>query len=145
MVSNTVLGEMSDKKIIDSLLKGVFKDLPQRPRWVDGSGLSRYNLFTPEDMVSILQKMAKEFGMTRIKQVFPGANQGTLKGYYTSAQGKIFAKTGTLSDVVALSGYLTTSKGNEVIFSVIVNAHQSPSAAVRRAIEKFLLNYLNSH
>ncbi|MBL7732260.1 MAG: D-alanyl-D-alanine carboxypeptidase, partial [Chitinophagaceae bacterium] len=57
MVSNEKLGYMSDEKIIDTLLKTDFKDLPQKPRWADGSGLSRYNLFTPQDFVAILNKM----------------------------------------------------------------------------------------
>jgi len=67
MVSNERLGVMSDEKIIDTLLKTDFKDLPQKPRWADGSGLSRYNLFTPQDLVAILNKMKNEFGMERIK------------------------------------------------------------------------------
>ena len=57
MVSNKVLGVMNDEKIIDTLLKTDFKDLPQKPGWVDGSGLSRYNLFTPQDFVFIFNKM----------------------------------------------------------------------------------------
>ncbi|HKB44683.1 MAG TPA: D-alanyl-D-alanine carboxypeptidase, partial [Chitinophagaceae bacterium] len=69
MVSNERLGVMNDEKIIDTLLKTDFKDLPQKPRWVDGSGLSRYNLFTPQDFVSILTKIKKEFGMGRIKNI----------------------------------------------------------------------------
>jgi D-alanyl-D-alanine carboxypeptidase/D-alanyl-D-alanine-endopeptidase (penicillin-binding protein 4) len=66
MVSNERLGVMNDAKIIDTLLKTDFKDLPQKPRWLDGSGLSRYNLFTPQDFVTILNKMKNEFGMERI-------------------------------------------------------------------------------
>ena len=64
---------MNDEKIIDTLLKTDFKDLPQKPRWVDGSGLSRYNLFTPQDFVAILNKMKNEFGMERIKVIFQPA------------------------------------------------------------------------
>jgi D-alanyl-D-alanine carboxypeptidase/D-alanyl-D-alanine-endopeptidase (penicillin-binding protein 4) len=57
MVSNEMLGVMNDEKIIDTLLKTDLKDLPQQPQWADGSGLSRYNLFTPQDFVAILNKM----------------------------------------------------------------------------------------
>ncbi len=72
------LGVMNDEKIIDTLLKTDLKDLPQKPRWVDGSGLSRYNLFTPKDFVFILNKMKNEFGIERIKIIFPTGGRGTL-------------------------------------------------------------------
>ena len=135
---NEVLGEMNDAKIIDTILKSDFKDLPHKPRWVDGSGLSRYNLFTPQDMVAILNKMQAEFGMERIKEIFPTGNDGTLTNYYKKESGYIFAKTGTLSGVVALSGFLYTQKNQLLIFSVLVNNHQASATAVRRAVEKFI-------
>lgn len=138
MVSHKVLGVMDDARIIDTILKTDFKDLPQRPRWVDGSGLSRYNLFTPQDFVAILNKMHQEFGMERIKEVFPTGNDGTLRNYYVADSGYFFAKTGTLSGVVALSGYMYTNKNKLLLFSVLVNNHQASATAVRRAIEKFL-------
>jgi len=138
MVSNERLGVMNDAKIIDTLLKTDFKDLPQRPRWADGSGLSRYNLFTPQDFVSILNKMKNEFGMERIKVIFPTGGTGTISNYYKADSNYIFAKTGTLSGVVALSGFLYTKKGKLLIFSTLVNNHQASSTAVRRAVEKFI-------
>ena len=138
MVSNEKLGVMNDEKIIDTLLKTDFKDLPQKPRWVDGSGLSRYNLFTPQDFVSILNKMKNEFGMDRIKVIFPTGGEGTLSNYYKADSNYLFAKTGTLSGVVALSGYLYTKKNKLLIFSVLANNHQASATAVRRAVEKFL-------
>jgi len=138
MVSNERLGVMNDEKIIDTLLKTDFKDLPQKPRWVDGSGLSRYNLFTPQDFVVILNKLQNEFGMARIKNIFPTVGEGTLTNYYTEDSNYIYAKTGSLSGVVALSGYLTTKKGKQLIFSVLVNNHQTSGTEVRRAVEKFL-------
>jgi D-alanyl-D-alanine carboxypeptidase/D-alanyl-D-alanine-endopeptidase (penicillin-binding protein 4) len=138
MVSNELLGVMNDEKIIDTLLKTDFKDLPQKPRWADGSGLSRYNLFTPQDFVAILNKMKNEFGMERIKIIFPTGGEGTISSYYKEHGGYIFAKTGTLSGVVALSGYLYTKKGKLLIFSTLINNHQASSTAVRRAVEKFI-------
>jgi D-alanyl-D-alanine carboxypeptidase/D-alanyl-D-alanine-endopeptidase (penicillin-binding protein 4) len=145
MVSNEVLGVMNDARIIDTLLKTDFKDLPHRPRWVDGSGLSRYNLFTPQDMVVILDKMQREFGMERIKAVFPTGGTGTLGSYYRELAGQIYAKTGTLSGVVALSGYLYTRQNRLLVYSVLVNNHQASATAVRRAVEKFLASVRNSH
>ncbi|RYZ46195.1 MAG: hypothetical protein EOO14_24870, partial [Chitinophagaceae bacterium] len=82
MVSNEVLGYMSDAAIIDTILKTDFRDLPQKPRWADGSGLSRYNLFTPQSFVAILGKIKAEFGMDRVREIFPTGNEGTLTGYY---------------------------------------------------------------
>jgi serine-type D-Ala-D-Ala carboxypeptidase/endopeptidase (penicillin-binding protein 4) len=138
MVSNELLAVMNDEKIIDTLLKTDFKDLPQKPRWVDGSGLSRYNLFTPQDFVFILNKMKTDFGIDRIKTILPTGNEGTLEGRFVRDSNYIFAKTGTLSGVVSLSGFLYTKKNKLLIFSVLVNNHNSSAGEIRRAVEKFI-------
>jgi len=145
MVSNEKLGLMNDEQIIDTILKTDFKALPQKPRWVDGSGLSRYNLFTPQDFVAILNKMKNEFGMKRIKNIFPTGGEGTIRNYYKTDSSFIYAKTGTLSGVVALSGFLYTKKGKLLIFSTLVNNHQASATDVRKAIEKFLQGIRNSY
>jgi len=140
MVSARLLGIMNDEKIIDSLLKTDFKDLPQKPRWADGSGLSRYNLFSPQDFVFILNKMKNEFGIGRMRNILPTGNEGTLNNYYKAETGRLFAKTGSLSGVVALSGFLYTRKNKLLIFSILVNNHNSSANVVRRAVEKFIEN-----
>lgn len=145
MVSNEMLGVMNDEKIIDTLLKTDFKDLPQKPRWADGSGLSRYNLFTPQDFVAILNKMKNEFGMERIKVILPTGGEGTISSYYKADSGYIYGKTGTLSGVVAFSGFLYTKKGKLLIFSTLVNNHQASATDVRRAMEKFLQGVRNKY
>jgi len=145
MVSNERLGIMNDAKIIDTLLKTDFKDLPQKPRWADGSGLSRYNLFTPQDLVAILNKMKNEFGMERIKVILPSGGEGTISSYFKTENGYIFAKTGTLSGVVALSGFLYTKKNKLLIFSALVNNHTGSATDVRRAVEKFLQGIRNKY
>ena len=145
MVSNELLGVMNEEKIIDTLLKTDLKDLPQKPRWADGSGLSRYNLFTPQDFVAIFNKMKNGFGMDRIKNIFPTGNEGTLSNYYKAENGYLFAKTGTLSGVVSLSGFLYTKKNKLLIFSVLVNNHNSSAMAVRKAVEKFIEGIRNKY
>ncbi len=139
MASNEHLGYMSDSKIIDTLLKSDLKDIPQKPKWVDGSGLSRYNLFTPQSFVYILNKTKNEFGWDRIKNILPTGGTGTLSAYYKKDSGFIYAKTGTLSNNCALSGYLITKKGTLLIFSVLANNYITGATPVRKAVEKFLL------
>jgi D-alanyl-D-alanine carboxypeptidase/D-alanyl-D-alanine-endopeptidase (penicillin-binding protein 4) len=132
---------MSDEKIIDTILKTTLKDVPQKPKWVDGSGLSRYNLFTPNDFVYILNKMKNDFGLERMKVILATGGEGTLSSYYKNMAGNIYAKTGTLSNNCALSGYLITAKGRLLIFSVINNNYITGATPVRRATERFL-NYI---
>lgn len=138
MVSNELLGYMNDRAIIDSLLKTDLKGLPQQPLWVDGSGLSRFNLFTPQDLIALLIKMKNEFGLQRMQNILPKGNTGTLEDRYIKIGNDIFAKTGTLNGVVALSGYLVCKSGKLVLFSVLVNNHNGKSSAVRSAIEQFI-------
>lgn len=145
MVSNEKLGVMSDARIIDTLLATDLKDLPQKPHWVDGSGLSRYNLFSPRDFVWVLNRLRNEFPWQRITTIFATGNTGTLASVYRADSGYIYAKTGTLTGHVALSGYLITKKGKTLIFSVLVNNHQTSAATVRKAVAAFLLNLRNKY
>jgi D-alanyl-D-alanine carboxypeptidase/D-alanyl-D-alanine-endopeptidase (penicillin-binding protein 4) len=138
MVSQKLFGYMDEQKLIDTLLNTDLKGFPQQPKWVDGSGLSRYNLFTPEDFVWLLNKMKDEFGLERLKNILPTGGSGTLRNYYKDESGFIFAKTGSLSGHAALSGFLITAKNKLLIFSVQVNNHNTSATAVRRAVEKFL-------
>jgi D-alanyl-D-alanine carboxypeptidase/D-alanyl-D-alanine-endopeptidase (penicillin-binding protein 4) len=145
MVSNERLNVMNDWKAIDTLVKTDYKDLPQKPKWVDGSGLSRYNLVSPQDFVTVLAKMKSDFSWNRIATILPTGDDGTLKGYYKNYVGKIYAKTGTLSNNVALSGFIITNSGKQFIFSVMVNNHQTSATAIRRAVEKFITSIIEKY
>jgi len=134
MVSRQQLGIMKDEIIIDTLLRGVLADLPQKPSWVDGSGLSRFNLFTPRDFVFLLTKFKNEFGMERMKAILPTGGKGTLKNYYRADSGYVFAKTGSLNGVLCLSGYIYTTKNHLLEFSILVNNHNGSGSAIRREI-----------
>jgi serine-type D-Ala-D-Ala carboxypeptidase/endopeptidase (penicillin-binding protein 4) len=124
--------------LIDTVLKLHLPKLAQRPKWVDGSGLSRYNLFTPQSFVQILNQLKIEFGLERLKVILPTGGTGTLSNYYKNYAGSIFAKTGTLSNNCALSGYLITKKGKLLIFSILNNNYITSTTPIRKAVEKFL-------
>lgn len=145
MTGNEKIGFMNTRRIIDTLLNNEWKDIPQRPKWVDGSGLSRYNLFTPQDFVWVLRRMKDKYDWQRITHILPTGDEGTLKGLYKNYVGKIYAKTGTLSNHVALSGYLVTEKGRTLIFSVLVNAHQTSAGEIRKQIETFLTGIIDRY
>ncbi|MEY2594791.1 MAG: D-alanyl-D-alanine carboxypeptidase/D-alanyl-D-alanine-endopeptidase [Bacteroidota bacterium] len=138
MASQLSMKKMDESAAIASILKNDFSALPQQPKWVDGSGLSRYNLFSPEDMIWILQKMKEDFGWERIRKVMPGAGSSNLKMYPVKNNEYIFAKTGTLNGVVCLSGFYLNKKNKWLTFSVMVNNHHTTSAYVRKKIASFL-------
>lgn len=139
MASEQLFGKMDDAALIDSAKKLFFADLPQKMRWADGSGLSRYNLNTPENYIAILQQMQAKFGEARIKNIFEKGGEGTIAAYYKNFPGTMYAKTGTLGGQVALSGFIYTPKQQKLYFSVLVANHMSPSSTqVRRAVETYL-------
>lgn len=141
MASEQLFGKMDDAALLDSAKKLFFVDLPQRMRWVDGSGLSRYNLNTPENYIAILQQMQSKFGEARVKNIFEKGGEGTIAAYYKNFPGTMYAKTGTLGGQVALSGFIYTPKQQKLYFSVLVANHMSPSSTqVRRAVETYLTN-----
>lgn len=136
MASARLWDTISTARMIDYLLARDLKELPHPPQWEDGSGLSRYNLFTPRDFVSVLTLMRAKFSEKRLWDILPTGGKGTLKNYYQ--QHFVHAKTGTLTGVVALSGYLVTKKNKTLVFSVLVNNHHESATSVRRAVERFL-------
>ena len=139
MASEQLFGKMDDAALLDSTKKLFFADLPQKMRWADGSGLSRYNLNTPENYIAILQQMQSKFGEARVKNIFEKGGEGTIAAYYKNFPGTMYAKTGTLGGQVALSGFIYTPKQQKLYFSVLVANHMSPSSTqVRRAVETYL-------
>ena len=89
-------------------------------------------------MIFVLKKIEKDFGKSKVEAIFPSGNEGTLKGSYDDMAGFIYAKTGTLSGQIALSGYLTTKKKTPLVFSIIINNHTGKSSEVRKVIARFI-------
>jgi D-alanyl-D-alanine carboxypeptidase/D-alanyl-D-alanine-endopeptidase (penicillin-binding protein 4) len=65
----------------------------------------------------------------------PGEEDSTLERRLPELEGRVFAKTGTISNVNSLSGYLVRDDGREVIFSILTNGSGLPSSRVRAAID----------
>jgi len=136
----------SVKLAIEYSLEHYLSDLPQKPRWVDGSGLSRYNLFTPNDMVFLLNKMYSEIPFQKLLSYFPvGGKSGTLKHWYANDKPYVYAKSGTLSNNYALSGFLITKKGTTLIFSYMNNHFKKPLSSVKKEVEKTLKMIYNKY
>ena len=102
----------------------------------DGSGLSRHNLVTADSLVKLYTYMAKQsrYAQTWRDSLTVGAVDGTLRNRFkgTAAAENVRGKTGTIDQVSALSGYLTTAAGEPLVFSIIVNG--VPNSRARTAI-----------
>jgi D-alanyl-D-alanine carboxypeptidase/D-alanyl-D-alanine-endopeptidase (penicillin-binding protein 4) len=138
MTARRLTGTFSEGQATEELLRTTFAGMPHRPRWADGSGLSRYNLFTPADFVWVLDRMRADFGMKRVEGILPTPGIGTLRSYGTDLTGRIYAKTGTLSGVVALSGFVRADSGRWLVFSLLVNNHRGNATDIRKRFEAFL-------
>jgi len=98
----------------------------------DGSGLSRLNLVTPRVTGQLLAAMSKSNAAAVFTESLPiAATDGTLQGRLQPAKGKVKAKTGALTYINALSGYLTTSGGQSYAFSVICNDNTTSLSSIR--------------
>ena len=103
----------------------------------DGSGLSAYNLITPRAVVSILTAMDRSemSDAWRDALAAPGEEDSTLENRLAGLEGRLQGKTGTISNVNSLSGYLFTDDGRRLVFSILTNGSGLESAVMRRAID----------
>jgi D-alanyl-D-alanine carboxypeptidase/D-alanyl-D-alanine-endopeptidase (penicillin-binding protein 4) len=106
---------------------------------VDGSGLSRYNYVTSENLVAILSHIDRD---DRLRAFYEAAlpvagADGTLalrlKG--SVADGKVRAKDGSMAGVRALSGYVTTADSEPFVFSILANNFEGPPSVVMNAMD----------
>ncbi|WP_162342597.1 D-alanyl-D-alanine carboxypeptidase [Cyclobacterium salsum] len=142
MVSDELFDSLDLSAAIQYSKDSLLQDLPDEPQWVDGSGLSPQNMFTPRSVVRLLEKIKEEVPMEKIKAYFPaGGESGTIRNWYPADPGEpayIYAKTGTLSMSSALSGYLITKSGKTLIFSTFFNNYTGSSNVQKEELQKVL-------
>ena len=101
---------------------------------VDGSGLSTHDLVTPRAVVRLLTWATAQPWSAAWRSTLPiGGVDGSLAGRFLKPPltGRVLAKTGTLGEARALSGYLTCASGRTVAFSILVDNHTPGGAADR--------------
>ncbi len=105
--------------------------------WEDGSGLSNHNLISPRALVSILQYARRQpWGPAfRSSLAQPGLEDTTLSSRLEGLNGRMFAKTGSLSHVNSLSGYIIAADGRELLFSILTNGANLSASQVRGQID----------
>jgi len=115
---------------------------PMQYTMVDGSGLASNNRASAETVTKTLQGMAQSPNAQVFRASLPVAGvSGTLKNRFrgTAAQGRLQAKTGTISGVTSLSGYLTPLNYPPIAFSILTNYSNTSTDTVRSAIDEIVL------
>ncbi len=136
--SNVLTDTTNFKNAKKYILNTNLATLKQKPRWVDGSGLSRYNLFTPESMVHVLNKLYKKVSTKRLYTIFPEVNSPIKTLENVPKTPYLYAKSGSLGNNYCLSGYLVTNSGKTLIFSYMNNHFVTPSKDIKKEMHYFL-------
>ncbi len=129
-------------EVMKSTLTGIGVD-SSTYRLVDGSGLSRKDLVSPQALVQTLQGMAKSPYASVFRASLPVAGKnGTLKNRFKdiAPEGLVQAKTGTMTGVITLAGYVNAPNYGPVVFSIMVNQTEQPIRTVRNAIDEIVVH-----
>jgi D-alanyl-D-alanine carboxypeptidase/D-alanyl-D-alanine-endopeptidase (penicillin-binding protein 4) len=105
----------------------------------DGSGMSANDEIAPRALTRLLSYASRQPWGAAWRDTLPVAGvDGTLDNRFKASplKGKMWAKTGTLDEVNALSGYLTSASGKTLAFSILVNERQPGSDAEEQAINQ---------
>lgn len=105
----------------------------------DGSGMSMDDRIAPRAFTQLLSYASRQAWGAAWRASLPVAGvDGTLAGWFRDSplKGRLWAKTGTLDETNALSGYVTAASGKTIAFSILVNGHRPGSEAEKHAIER---------
>ena len=140
MVSDRLFKTLDTERAIEYMVKTYLNDLPDQPKWVDGSGLSRHNLFTPRSMVTLFEKLYRLLPEAELNEYLAiGGKTGTLKNSFQAAEPYIFAKTGSMSNNYSLVGLVKTKSGKNYAFAFMNTNFPYPASTVRKEVEKVMV------
>jgi D-alanyl-D-alanine carboxypeptidase/D-alanyl-D-alanine-endopeptidase (penicillin-binding protein 4) len=140
MLSDRLFQNLDSERAIEYITKTYLFDLPDKVNWVDGSGLSRHNLFTPRSMIALFEKIYRVLPEEQLYALLPtGGKTGTLKNSYQAAQPYIFAKTGTISNNHSLVGLIKTKSGKTYSFAFMNSNYPYTATVVRKEMEKVMV------
>ncbi len=105
---------------------------------VDGSGVSKNNLMSADFMTDFLVALSKVPGFEIYKNVLPTSGEGTLENRMLYFKDNLRAKTGTLSDISAITGFITSKSGKTYAFDIMINDAKS-SPADKKMLEEYIL------
>lgn len=147
--SSTLSNDLSTNAMIEYSKTNFMKEFANDIAWVDGSGLSRYNLFTPNTSIALLKKISNKINdEERLHSLFPaGGVSGTLKRAYKTDNEKpfVWAKTGTLTNVYNQSGYIITRKGKKLIYSFMNNNFTKTTEEIRDEMSRIITKIHNDY
>jgi D-alanyl-D-alanine carboxypeptidase/D-alanyl-D-alanine-endopeptidase (penicillin-binding protein 4) len=112
----------------------------------DGSGLSRYDFVTPDALAQVLFALHARPDFQAFYDALPVAGvDGTLatRLMHTAAAGNVHAKTGSLTGVRALSGYVQTADGEHLLFVLLANNFTAPQRVVEAAQDRIVERLAN--
>lgn len=143
----SVADTISTSYTIDTIRSKYIGFIDSSAVWVDGSGLSRYNLFTPETMVSVLNNLYKNIPEDRLFSLMAiGGGHGSLKKMYNEEKVPyIFAKPGSMAGVYNLSGYLITKSGKKLSFSIMNNNFTCSVSSARKVVSQLIETIRNQY
>jgi len=139
-ISDKLFQELATERAIDYLLKTALSDLPDMPKWVDGSGLSRHNLITPRSLVRVVEKLVELLPEGELENLLAvGGKSGTLKNTFQASTPYIFAKTGSMTASYNLAGLVKTKSGKTYAFAFMNSNFPFAVSRVRKEVENVML------
>jgi D-alanyl-D-alanine carboxypeptidase/D-alanyl-D-alanine-endopeptidase (penicillin-binding protein 4) len=146
--SSVKFGVLNKDSVINYSVKNFLNDLPDKPQWADGSGLSRFDLFTPRDMIKLLCKIQEQMKNEKLLlSMMPiGGVAGTIRSAYKTDNGVpfVWAKTGSLANNHNQSGYLVTRKGHRLAYSFMNNNFVRPTSDIRNEMVR-IMTYIHEN